>query len=167
MNIAKEYLQNKTSAVFPFQSIPYLVIQYRTLEIISHHLIKSFPYPSTSLQFPVSLLELCGWRAMSSKQRHIDINFYNPPSCLRWPVLATLRTPVTWQHLPHLSEGGALRAGAGWSFPLSLPLSLSLHLRSGLWHSNPHKVDDVMEVRQQAGAWKPAVMAVLLDTGLL
>lgn len=72
-----------------------------------------------------------------------------------------------WQHLPHLSEGGALRAGAGWSFSLSLPLSLPLNLRSSLWHSNPHKVDDVMEVRQQAGAWEPAVMAVLLNTGLL
>ncbi len=154
--------QNKTSAVFLIQTIPNLVIQNWTLEIISHHfkiIPKSFYLSPISCQ-PSGTL----WN--ESDVINTKHNSIQRSVTLSTDPLSQI-TLHTWQCLAHLSEGAALRAGAGWSFSFSLPFSLPLHLRCSLWHSNPHKVDDVMEVRQQTGAWEPAVMAVLLNTGLL
>lgn len=160
MNISKACLKNKTSAVFLIQTITYLVIQNRILEIISHQfkIIPKSLYLSPISCQPSGTL----WNESDviNTTAHKD----------QWPLSTNPLSQMTLesrQCLAHLSKSGALRAGAGRSFTLSLPLSLPFHLRCSLWHSNPHKVDDVMEVRQQTGAWEPAVMAVLLNTGLL
>ena len=60
---------------------------------------------------------------------------------------------------PHLSKRGGFSAGAG--------RGLSLHLRGCFRNSDPHKVDDMVQVGQEVGAREPAVMAVLLNARFL
>lgn len=59
----------------------------------------------------------------------------------------------------YLAIRRGLGAGAG--------RSLSLHLRGRLRNTHPDKVDDMVQVGKEIGSGEPAVMAMLLDAGLL
>lgn len=59
----------------------------------------------------------------------------------------------------YLAVRGRFSAGAGWS--------LSFHLGGRLGNPDPHKVDDMVQIGEEIGAREPAVMAVLLNAGLL
>lgn len=59
----------------------------------------------------------------------------------------------------YLAVRRSFSAGAGRSF--------SLHLRSRFGNPNPYEVDDMMQIGEQVCAGEPAVVAVLLNAGLL
>lgn len=61
--------------------------------------------------------------------------------------------------IAYLAVRRGLGAGAG--------RSLSLHLGRRLGNPHPDKVDDMVQVGEEIGSGEPAVMAVLLDAGLL
>lgn len=61
--------------------------------------------------------------------------------------------------IAYLAVRRGLGAGAG--------RSLSLHLGRRLGNPHPDKVDDMVQVGEEIGSGEPAVVAVLLDAGLL
>lgn len=59
----------------------------------------------------------------------------------------------------YLAIRRSLSAGARWSLPL--------HLRGRLRNPDPDKVDDMVQIGEEVGAREPAVVAMLLNAGLL
>lgn len=54
-----------------------------------------------------------------------------------------------------------------WSFSTGAGRGVPLYFRGCLRHSNPDKVDDMVQVGKEVSAREPAVMTVLLDARLL
>lgn len=62
-------------------------------------------------------------------------------------------------NIVYLAIRRSLGAGARWSLPL--------HLRGCLRNPDPDKVDDMVQIGEEVGAREPAVVAMLLNAGLL